>query len=226
MIIVGRPSATNGNVDNGFMASENSDKIAVYKAQAQAKIDDLLEEFAEGKINREQFHALYAHHNAKLKLAEQAQEKDDPDVVDLSPGQTTYAIRQAHMAKAVGLMIYHNKSGMYVDTIGYFDIPPSRVAPILNDFSELMQGNRLIDRRVERITDKGWLLFAAGTFTTVVTLFQNEPSSAQSREIERLHHDFEVANHGQLTQSRIDASRLAYPFLVFIQQKLARENKP
>jgi len=206
------------------MPSQNSDKIELYKAQTQMKIDELLEEFSQGKINREQFHAVYAHHNAKLKLAEQALDRDDPGIVEMAPGQT-YAIRQAHMAKAIGLMIYHNKSGMYVDTIGYFDIPPQRVAPILNDFSEMMQGNRLIDRRIERITDKGWLLFAAGTYTTVVTLFHNEPSPAQSREIERLHHDFEVANHGQLTQSRIDASKLAYPFLVFIQQKLSRENK-
>jgi len=204
-----------------MMATENSQKIELYKAQTQKKIDELLEEFSEGKINREQFHAMYAHHNGKLKLAEQALEKDDATVVDSAPGQT-YAIRQAHMAKAIGLMIYHNKSGMYVDTLGFFDIPPGRVAPILNDFSELMQGNRLIDRRVERITDKGWLLFAAGTYTTVVTLFHNEPSPAQSREIERLHHDFEVANHSQLTQSRIDASKLAYPFLVFIQQKLKK----
>lgn len=206
------------------MATENSEKIELYKAETQMKIDGLLEEFAQGKINREQFHAVYAHHNAKLKLAEQALERGESGVVESAPGQT-FGIRQQHMAKAIGLMIYHNKSGMYVDTIGYFDIPPGRVAPILNDFSEMMQGNRLIDRRTERITDKGWLLFAAGTYTTVVTLFHNEPSAAQSREIERLHHDFEVANHGQLTQSRIDASRLAYPFLVFIQQKLARENK-
>jgi hypothetical protein len=217
------PCYDQGENGDGHMATENSDKIELYRVQTQMKIDELLEEFAQGKINREQFHAVYAHHNAKLKLAEQAQDRGD-GVVEMAAGQT-YAIRQAHMAKAIGLMIYHNKSGMYVDTIGYFDIPPGRVAPILNDFSEMMQGNRLIDRRIERITDKDWLLFAAGTYTTVVTLFHNEPSQAQSREIERLHHDFEVANHGQLTQSRIDASKLAYPFLVFVQQKLSRENK-
>ena len=203
------------------MAVQNMDKIEAYKQETQQKIDALLEEFSQGKINREQFNAVYAHHNAKLKLAEQAAQQDNSEIVERIPGQT-YAIRQAHMGKAIGLMIYHNKSGMYVDTLGMFDVSPSRIAPILNDFSQLMQGTHLIDRQVERITEKQWLLFTPGSFTTVITLFQHEPSSEQSREIERLHHDFEVANQNQLGGKRVDASKLAYPFLVFVQQKLKR----
>ena len=205
-----------------FQQMDNADKIEAYKVETQKKIECLLEEFAQGLINREQFHAVYAHHNAKLKLAEEAMQQDKPGMVEMPQGQKTIAIRQAHMGKAIGLMIYHNKSGMYVDTLGVFDVPPGRIAPIVNDFSTLMQGTRLIDRRVERITDKQWLLFAAGTYTTVITLFQHEPSSEQSREMERLHHDFEVANQRALTENRVDASRLAYPFLVFIQQKLKK----
>jgi hypothetical protein len=61
-------------------------------------------------------------------------------------------------------------------------------------------------------------LFAAGTYTTVVALFHNDPSAAQSHEIARLHHDFEVANERQLTSRRVNASKLAYPFLVFIEE--------
>ena len=206
------------------MASQNQDRIEVFKVQTQSKIEHLLAEYAEGKINREQFHAVYAHHNAQLKLAEQALQTDDPNMVAGAQGQTIM-IKQAHMAKAIGLMIYHNKSGMYVDTLGAFEIPAARIAPILNDFSMMMEGNRLIDRRVEKLAEHEWLLIAAGNYTTVVTLFHNEPSSAQSREIERLHHDFEVANGRQLSGNRVDASHLAYPFLVFVQQKLTREKK-
>ncbi len=126
------------------------------------------------------------------------------------------------MGKATGLMIYHNKSGMFVDTLGNFDIPSGRIASILNDFSQMMEEERLIDRRVEHVGEREWLLFAAGTYTTIVTLFHNEPSPEQSREIERLHHDFEVANQRQLGLPRVDSSKLAYPFLVFIQQKLKK----
>ena len=41
----------------------------------------------------------------------------------------------------------------------------------------------------------------------------------------RLHHDFEVANDAFLSKGRGDANTLAYPFLVFVQQKLTRERR-
>src|SRR5262249_40159820 len=120
-----------------IMASADISKIEAYKAETHQKIENLLEEFAQGKINREQFNTIYAHHSAKLRLAEEAIQQNDAAMVDGKQGQTI-GIRQAYMGKAIGFMIYHNKSGMFVDTLGMFDIPPSRIAPILNDFSTLM----------------------------------------------------------------------------------------
>lgn len=175
------------------MALQNRDKIEEFRVQTQMKIVTLLEEFASGKINREQFHAVYAHHTSQLQIADQALQAADAASFQPTSGQTI-AIRQAHMGKATGLMIYHNKSGMFVDTLGNFDTSPARLAPILNDFSQMMEEERLIDRRIEHFGEREWLLFAAGTYTTVITLFHNEPSPEQSREIERLHHDFEVAD--------------------------------
>ncbi|HVU13059.1 MAG TPA: hypothetical protein VHD90_17395, partial [Phototrophicaceae bacterium] len=162
------------------MPSQDADKIEAYKEETHQKIELLLEEFAQGKINREQFNAVYAHHNAKLRLADEAMHQNDAALVQGRQGET-FGIRQAYMGKAIGFLIYHNKSGMFVDTLGMFDIPPARIAPILNDFSTLMQGSSLIDRRVEHFSAKHWLLFAAGKYTTVITLFEHEPSAVQSR---------------------------------------------
>ncbi len=202
------------------MAAENYEKIQKFRQEVQEKIDNLLGEFADGKVSREQFQALYAHQTLKLQFANDALRTGSTDLIDGSVGQTI-GIRQSHMGKAIGLMIYHNKTGRFVDTLGSFEVTPTRLAPILNDFSQLMDSNRLIDRRVLKAGEKQWLLFAAGRYTTVITLFQNEPSPEQSREIERLHHDFEVANSNLLASAHLDNSRLAYPFTVFIQQKLA-----
>jgi len=196
------------------------DKVQQFKAEVQSKIETLLNEFANGKVSREQFQALYTHQSLKLQLAEEAIRADNDGMIDGSQGQTI-SIRQSHMGKAIGLMIYHNKTGMFVDTLGAFNVPSAHIAPILNDFSMLMDANRPIDRQVVKVGEKQWLLFAAGRFTTVVTLFQNEPSSEQSREIERLHYDFEMANGKLLAGSHMDKSKLAYPFTVFIQQKLS-----
>jgi hypothetical protein len=199
-------------------------RMEQFRTQIQAKIMNSLVEFSDGKLSREQFHAIYQHYDSQLKMAEQALESGNAENIGAGQGQT-FAIRQAHMGKAIGLLIYHNKSGLLLDTLGQFDIPTERIAPILNDFSLMMDARVMVDRRVEKMAERQWLLLAAGRYTTIVTLFKNEPSQEQVREMERLHHDFEIANEVHLSASSVDASRLAYPFLVFIQRRYSPKNK-
>jgi hypothetical protein len=204
------------------MAANTDTKIQVFKTQVQEKIQKLLTEFAAGSISREQFHAIYERYTGQLTLAEMALQSAKPDSVMgvVETGPSTIAIREAHMGKAVGMVIYNNRTGTLLETLGDFDVPPAKLAPILNDFTMLMESGQLIEREVRAIGTKQWLLFAAGTFTTVVTLFRNEPSELQMREIERLHHDFEQANRAFFGKNHVDSNKLAYPFLVFVQKKI------
>ncbi|MCA9904674.1 MAG: hypothetical protein KC547_12540 [Anaerolineae bacterium] len=197
-----------------------SSQAEQYKSRVIEKIDRLLTEFAEGRVSREQFHAIYEHYNNQLNLAESLDiptgNSEDPN----APG-ATIAIRHAHMGKALGMMIYHNKSGTFVDTLGDFDIETSALAPTLNDFSLMMDAGEFIDRRVRKHRDERWLLFAPGKYTTAIVLFHHEPSPQQMREVERLHHDFELANAASLrTAGRVNNGRLAYPFIIILQKKL------
>ncbi len=203
----------------GMMESDSSARLRQLRAQIEAKIGNLLIEFAEGRISREQFQVIYARYDSQLLAAQKGL-----DFADVSGGIDTIHVRAVHMGKALGLAIYHHRSGRLLDTLGAFDVPMARIAPILNDFSRLMESKRLIDRCIERISDRAWLLFAPGEYTTVITIFHNEPSGMQIREIERLHHDFEIANEASLMGSQVDPTRLAYPFHVFIQQKLKHMN--
>lgn len=203
----------------------SSNKITELKAQLQAKIQKLLSEFAEGTISREQFHVVYERYTSQMAMADMALRSTSPDMVlglVQGDGTSTVAIKEQHMGKAIGMTIYNNRSGTLLETLGDFEVPPAKLAPILNDFSLLMESGKLVEREVRKIGAKQWLLFAAGRFTTVVTLFHNEPSELQLREIERLHHDFEEANKAFFTKGTVDAAKLAYPFLVFVQQKMGR----
>jgi hypothetical protein len=201
------------------MSANPRTKIEIFKAGVQNKIQGVLKEFSEGKLNREQFQSIYQHYTDQLALVDQALAQGQMSSLTGVAGGTI-AIRQAHMGKAIGLVIYHNKSGMLVDTLGDFPISPAHIAPTLNDFSLQMESGALIDRKVEKVADRQWLLYAAGKYSTVVTLFQNEPSQQQSREIERLHHDFETANGKLLAGNHVDSRKLAYPFLTFVEQKI------
>jgi hypothetical protein len=204
--------------------AEPSEKVKAFKATIQQKIQKLISEFAEGAISREQFHAIYERYTSQMALADMAAMTGAPDAVlgMVQEGPPTIAVKEAHMGKAIGMMIYNNRNGTLLETLGEFDVSPTKLAPILNDFTMLMESGKRVDREVRKIGAKQWLMFAAGQFTTIVTLFHNEPSELQSREIERLHHDFEEANQPFFRSGQVDANKLAYPFLVFVQKKMSK----
>jgi hypothetical protein len=206
------------------MAMEPSEKVKAFKALIQQKIQKLIGEFAEGVISREQFHAIYERYTSQLALVDMASLSAAPDSVMgiVQEGPPTIAVKEAHMGKAIGMTIYNNRNGTLLETLGDFDVPPAKLAPILNDFTMMMESGKKVDREVRKIGAKQWLIFAAGKYTTVVTLFHNEPSELQSREIERLHHDFEEANQTFFKGVQVDATKLAYPFLVFVQKKMRK----
>lgn len=205
------------------MATDSRAKAQAFKDQVEEKVRKLIEEFAEGKISREQFHVIYERYNAQLSIANHALLSGNPEAVSIAQGgPSTISIRDAHMAKAMGLLIYHNKSGRILETLGDFDISVAQLSSYLNDITGLMSESKFIERRVVKIADKQWVMFAAGDYTTVVTEFKNEPAEQQNREIERLHHDFETANRLQLEKDNVNTDRLAYPFLVFIKKKYSK----
>jgi hypothetical protein len=205
------------------MTTNSRSRAEAFRTSVELKLKELVGEFAEGRISREQFHVIYERYSSQLSIANHALVSGNPDAVQIAQGgPPTVAIRDAYMGKAIGMMIYHNHSGTVVDMLGEFHIPVERIARVLNDFSLMMETNEFLDYSTERHADREWLLFTPGRFTTVITLFHNEPSQAQIREIERLHHDFEEANRNLLERQQLDRRKLAYPFLVFIKRRFQK----
>ncbi|MEM6282876.1 MAG: hypothetical protein AAF787_11830 [Chloroflexota bacterium] len=192
-------------------------KLEAFKEEVQTKINRILEEFAEGKLNRDQFHAIYERYNSQMELAEKATTTDVPVQEDGG----TMVLREKYMGKAQGLIIFDNRSGNVIETLGGFGVGMAEVQPILQDFTAELKAGRIVDRAVRPASDNRWLLFVAGKFTTVVTLFQNEPSGYQTTVIQRMHGEFENANHGAFENDKIDAEQLVFPFYAFVKRNLA-----
>ena len=196
-------------------------KAQTFKSEVQRKIQTMLQEFAEGKISQAQFDVIYDHYHSQLLLAEYAVEHASATAVEIAQsGPSTLSLKEASQGKAVGLTIYHLRSGGMIENLGNFEVPTEIIVPIFNDLSRSVSDGEPVKRHVQKIGDRRWLLCTTGKFTVVVTLFHNEPSFVQTREMERLHRDFEDANHLLLAAGRVDVSRLAFPFVVFIQKKL------
>ncbi len=205
------------------MTLNSIEKAQSFKIQVIDKIQKLLNEYATGQLNREQFNVLYERYSGQLALAQQALESGDTLLTAKNgDNKSTIALKQEYMGKAMGMIIYRNKTGVSIETLGDIEVSAFVISPILNEFSMLMETGKAIEPRIVKLEEKRWLLFSGGSYTTVVTLFHNEPSQQQTREIERLHHDFEVANKAMLEKGKLDSEKLAYPFMVFIQQKLKK----
>ncbi len=200
-----------------------SGKAETFMALVEEKIRSLLKEFSEGKLNSEQFHVLYERYSSQRLIAQQAILTGDAQVLaNTRNDQSTIAIKEAHMGKALGLTIYSNRTGAVIETLGVFDVSAFKISPTLSMFRQMIADEKTIRPRAERLEDKRWVLFAAERYTTVATLFRNEPSPVQMREIQRLQHDFEVANKALLERSTFESGELAYPFHVFVQRKLKK----
>jgi hypothetical protein len=199
-----------------------TNKAEAFMTEVDNKIRTLLREFSEGKLNSEQFHVIYERYANQRLLAQQAMLTGDAGVLRAAHDeQPTIAIKERYMGKALGIIILHNNTGAKIETLGTFDVSAFVISPVLAEFRRLYLDEKTIRPRVERLEDKRWLLFTVEPYTTVVTLFRNEPSPLQMREIQRLHHDFETANQVIFRQPGApDARQLAYPFYSFVQRKL------
>ncbi|MFW5748612.1 MAG: hypothetical protein ACOCYT_03270 [Chloroflexota bacterium] len=203
--------------------ADAAEQAEAFKAIIEAKIKALADEFAEGKISREQFHLLYERYNARLAIIIHAILSGNPDVAQAAQtGPPTITLRQATMGRVRGLIIYHNIAEKLLETLGEFDIVLEDIQPLLDDLTLQMIGGVSLDTRLERIDDTHWLLIVPGQFTTVIALFAHEPAQMQVRQLERMQRDFERANIHLLQLETIQPDTLAVPFQAIIQGHMRR----
>ncbi len=63
-----------------------------------------------------------------------------------------------------------------------------------------------------------WVVFVGGRYTTAVTVYDHEPSQSQTRDVKRLHEDFEDANNSLLAAETVEAGGLVSPFHLLIRE--------
>lgn len=206
------------------LSDKTQHEIEAFIETVNQKTQQVVDEFAAGHINREQFHHLYERYSHQLEIAREALQTGSADVFyGLRNTDSSMIIRNIYQGKAKGLLVFHHKSSAVLQTLGDFDLPVIEITRKLKDIAQSVMANRFVDWESLKLDDNQWVLFEPGKYTTVVTLFVNEPSQQQSQEIARMHRDFEAANRAMLDQPRVNAYQLAYPFAAFVQRKPAQD---
>jgi hypothetical protein len=205
-----RPSREDS--DKTVLSSSTQRSSALdYLDKVKAKINNLADEYASGTINRTQFKKLYSHYQREIRTISTIIMESPEDWTDVATEGKSILIRREYSAKAHAYVIYENSSGIPIYTIGKFTFDPDLLVPMLSTYrsatTEIFGGGI----RTMQIEDGSYVCFVAGVVTTMIAMFNNEPSGKQLDFLGELHETFERANHNQLEQSPINFEALIYP---------------
>ncbi|MCC7446410.1 MAG: hypothetical protein IT324_03290 [Anaerolineae bacterium] len=185
----------------------------------QAKIHQLVDDFASGKINRVQFHELYdRYHYRMTRITQLAHNLADPDTQIGQEIEDTFNLKKRLTARVLGVSIYGNQTGLPIETIGEFAIDPALIVPMLSSYRAATREIFRAGMRSTIMDNNQWLCFVPGNFTTLIALFSVEPATVQLSALEQMHRDFEEANQAALASGHADPALLAYPFLTFVRK--------
>ncbi|MBI5928055.1 MAG: hypothetical protein HY862_02010 [Chloroflexi bacterium] len=208
-------------VDN----SQNSVvKARSFITETRSKMEQLVADFADGKLNREQFHVLYERYQSQINGVKLLLAESDPSSwTEILDGEKTQLIRRRLQAKAVGMIIYHSRTSACLETLGEISAERGRVKPLLEKLMEQIKQktynqNQGYPIMVVEVSTKCWIFIARGEIATIVTEFNGEPTTDQEDTLIALLRDFERANSQILKRNNTQADHLAMPFQVFVQR--------
>jgi hypothetical protein len=174
-----------------------------FLAGLRAKMAALAEDFAMGKINRQQFETIYVHYREQRQMVEALLNSMSNTTwrKAVSAGETALLMKRT-AAQVLSYALYDNSSSLLLASTGQFKIDPVIVVPMLSAYRAATAEIFGAGISSSEIEGGRWLSFVSGRYTTFIVLYSLEPSRAQLNLLEDLHRDFEIANVKLLSQGK------------------------
>lgn len=198
-------------IDLGRSSQEQS---AVALDRLRQKMAAVAEEYAQGKLNRAQFFAIYQRYKEQREITERLVQRDPKTGAWQSvvqPGFTSF-LREHYEAKVESYSIYHVQSGRQLVRTGLIQVPHQQVVPILQKLQQVVQSQGDIPGIARRrLSGDHFIVLVPGAHTLSVVICSLEPSVAQMELFEDLHRDFERANQNALVSGMLDPREMVFP---------------
>lgn len=183
------------------------------------KMSVVVNEFAEGKINRAQFNAIYGRYSEQRSIIERLIERNPTNNAwehVAAPGHTSF-LRSHFEARTLAFIIFRHNFPQPLMMGGKQQINIERIAPVLKAlWSMASRPKNGLARKA--FGDGQWLVLAMGEHALTIALFSLEPSTGQANLVRDLHADFERANRMALARSTTSLDRLVFPQRALIMQ--------
>jgi hypothetical protein len=210
------PAAQPAGVEERLQAEEALEKL-------RQKTALVATEFAEGKLNRAQFMAMYAHYNERRTIIEMLLARD-PDTHAwqpvAQPGHTSF-LREHYEAHVVSYAIYDQRPqhiGNLISSQGTPLLDPDLAKKVLTAIGIVMRNHKELTAQRKQFEDGQWAVFIPGEYTTSIILFSLEPSTRQVTLACDLHRDFERANRNTLERGIRNPDHLVFPHRALFDQ--------
>ena len=177
------------------------------------KMETIANEYAEGKINRAQFNAMYGRYSEQRAIIERLLERNPSSEawkqVVGSRGHTGF-LRHHFESQALYFMVYRigDREPMMVG--GKHGPVMDHVEPVIKQLWAMK--NRPVGGIARKsVGNNLWLVVATGSYAVTLVMFMLEPSLAQAQIVRDLHADFERANLASLSRGTAWLDRMVFP---------------
>ena len=182
----------------------------------------IADEYANGKINRAQFDALYQRYGEQRTIIERLIARDPESSAwkqVLGVAENTGYLRDQFEAQALYYAVFRHQQYEPIAAGG-------RQPPNLSMIESALKRVWATDNRPKHglgrrpLGSTQWLILATGEHAVTVVLFSLEPSITQSRLVRDLHADFERANAAALVRGWIVPERMVFPQRALMETQL------
>jgi hypothetical protein len=216
-----QPSSTNksgllarvkSDGENGENEPSEPDSPQVALEKIRSKLESVATEFSDGRINRAQFNAMYAHFSEQRTIIERLIERDPDSPAWRSaaaPGHTSF-LRRHFEARLLYYVIYQHDNYTPLFVGGKQPPDPELLNPMLATLWRMV--NRPKTGLARREMSQGhWLVMALGDYAVTMAMYNLEPSMMQTTLVRDLHLDFERANRRALNAGSRTLDRFVFP---------------
>lgn len=188
----------------------------------RSKMEIIATEFAEGRVNRSQFNAVYGRYSEQRAVIERIIERN-PDsrawkqVVGTS-GHTNF-LRQHFEAQPLYFVVYKHRLPEPLMVGGKTTPDMTALAPILKGLWTMPNRPKTgLARKL--ISEQEWLVLAMGEHALTIVVYLLEPSVSQAAMIRDMHADFERANQTALLRQATNAEHMVFPQRALVENDL------
>ncbi len=170
-------------------------------------------EFADGKLNRDQFDAIYSRYSEQRDITERLLARDPESQAWQSvvqPGHTSF-LKEHYAARVVSYAIYNLQTFALITITGLVQIEHGQLESVLQRLNAIIAERGNPGPAHKSISNGQSVLFVPGTMTVAVAVFSREPAAVQISRVQDIHNDFERANRHALQRQDYTPERLVFP---------------